>query len=171
MEKRINKKIDNWRTTFKNDIIKHIQQNKNNKNFVRNIEEYIINYQSIIIDKTDLTKRKRIKILYFCDKCCALRANGEQCSRRRKPNEKFSEHILKVFHTVKLIMNHQKKHIKKFKFGFKKYMVLIITLIIKTMYIIITISLIIKQILNQLFYYSKTLMVNILIPILINNLY
>ena len=37
MEKRINKKIDNWRTTFKNDIIKHIQQNKNNKNFVRNI--------------------------------------------------------------------------------------------------------------------------------------
>ena len=45
---------------------------------------------SIIIDKTDLTKRKRIKnSVPLCDKCCALRANGEQCSRRRKPNEKF----------------------------------------------------------------------------------
>ena len=90
MEKRINKKIDNWRTTFKNDIIKNIQQNKNSKNFLRNIEEYIMNYQSIIIDKTDLTKRKRIKnSVPLCDKCCALRANGEQCSRRRKSNEKF----------------------------------------------------------------------------------
>ena len=27
MEKRINKKIDNWRTTFKNDIIKQVQPN------------------------------------------------------------------------------------------------------------------------------------------------
>ena len=90
MEKRINKKIDDWRTTFKNDIIKNVQLNKNNKNFIRNIEEYIMNYPSIIIDKNDLTKRKRIKnSVPLCDKCCALRANGEQCSRRRKPNEKF----------------------------------------------------------------------------------
>ena len=100
MEKRINKKIDNWRTTFKNDIIKNIQQNKNNKNFQKNIEEYIMNYQSIVIDKTDLTKRKRIKnSVPLCDKCCALRANGEQCSRRRKNNEKFcGTHIKGIPH-------------------------------------------------------------------------
>jgi len=100
MEKRINKKIDNWRTTFKNDIIKNIQQTKNNKDFVRNIEEYIMNYQSIVIDKTDLTKRKRIKnSVPLCDKCCALRANGEQCSRRRKKDEKFcGTHIKGIPH-------------------------------------------------------------------------
>lgn len=90
MEKRINKKFDVWRTQFKNDIITNIKNNINKKDFIRNIEEYIMNYESIVIDKQDLTKRKRVKnTVPLCDKCCALRANGEQCSRRRKDNSKF----------------------------------------------------------------------------------
>ena len=100
MEKRINKKIDIWRTKMKNDILKCIKANINDKNFMRNIEEYIMNYQSLIIDKKDLTKRKRIKnTVPLCDKCCALRANGQQCSRRRKDNSKFcGTHIKGIPH-------------------------------------------------------------------------
>lgn len=100
MEKRINKKFDIWRTQFKNDIITNIKNNINKKDFIRNIEEYIMNYESIVIDKQDLTKRKRVKnSVPLCDKCCALRANGEQCSRRRKDNSKFcGTHIKGIPH-------------------------------------------------------------------------
>lgn len=100
MEKRINKKFDIWRTQFKNDIITNIKNNINKKDFIRNIEEYIMNYESIIIDKQDLTKRKRVKnSVPLCDKCCALRANGQQCSRRRKDNSKFcGTHIKGIPH-------------------------------------------------------------------------
>lgn len=100
MEKRINKKFDIWRTQFKNDIITNIKNNVNKKDFIRNIEEYIMNYESIVIDKQDLTKRKRVKnSVPLCDKCCALRANGEQCSRRRKENSKFcGTHIKGIPH-------------------------------------------------------------------------
>ena len=100
MEKRINKKFDIWRTQFKNDIITNIKNNVNKKDFIRNIEEYIMNYESVVIDKQDLTKRKRVKnSVPLCDKCCALRANGEQCSRRRKDNSKFcGTHIKGIPH-------------------------------------------------------------------------
>jgi len=101
MEKRINKKIDAWRTTFKNDIIEHLKSNvKTTPSNVRAFEHFIMNYQSCVIDKTDLVKRKRIKnSVPLCDKCCALRANGEQCSRRRKDNEKFcGTHIKGIPH-------------------------------------------------------------------------
>tara|TARA_B100000424_G_C22938132_1_gene499167 strand:+ start:1598 stop:2125 length:528 start_codon:yes stop_codon:yes gene_type:complete len=102
MEKRINKKIDLWRTKFKNDILQHIKAShtKLNPTNIRNLEAFIMNYQSCIIDKTDLVKRKRIKNqVPLCDKCCALRANGEQCSRRRKDKSKFcGTHIKGIPH-------------------------------------------------------------------------
>lgn len=91
MEKRINQKLDIWRTTFKNDIIQHLKDNiKLNKTQLTNFQQFIMNYQSCTIDKSDFVKRKRIKnVVPLCDKCCALRANGEQCSRRRKDDSIF----------------------------------------------------------------------------------
>lgn len=89
MEKRINKKIDTWRCKFKKDVITQISQHFPNTN-CNELLTFINEYPTIIIEPTDLAKRKRVKnVVPLCDQCCALRANGEQCTRRRKDGEKF----------------------------------------------------------------------------------
>ena len=81
MEKRINKKIDTWRCRFKKDIITQISQHFPHTN-CNELLSFINEYPTIIIDSTDLAKRKRVKnVVPLCDQCCALRANGEQCTR------------------------------------------------------------------------------------------
>ena len=90
MEKRINKKIDSWRCQFKDDIRFQIQEKFGNVVGVKDLLEFVNEYPSLIISKADLAKRKRVKnIVPLCDQCCALRANQEQCTRRRKDGEKF----------------------------------------------------------------------------------
>ncbi|RZD40367.1 MAG: hypothetical protein CXT73_06595 [Methanobacteriota archaeon] len=90
MEKRINKKIDSWRCQFKNDIRSQIQERFKNVDGMKDLLEFVNEYTSLIITKDDLAKRKRVKnIVPLCDQCCALRANLEQCTRRRKDTEKF----------------------------------------------------------------------------------
>ena len=75
MERRINKKVQNHFHKFKDDLIEFLKTN-NDSNIINN---YIIDYKCCSINKTDLQKRKRVKnIVPLCDKCCALRANGEQ---------------------------------------------------------------------------------------------
>lgn len=105
MEKRINKKIQIHQQTFKTKLI---QQLKNlgvtlDPNIPGNSYElvtFIYNYPDIQISKEDLVKRKRVKNLVpLCYRCCALRANGEQCSRRKKEGEKFcGTHIKGIPH-------------------------------------------------------------------------
>ena len=89
MEKRINKKIDTWRCQFKKDVITQISQHFPNTN-CNELLTFINEYPTIIIEPTDLAKRKRVKnSVPFCERCCALRANNEQCTRRKKPGERF----------------------------------------------------------------------------------
>ena len=46
---------------------------------------YIKNYDRLNLCKEDFMKRKRVKnIVHLSDRCCAKRANGDQCTRRRK---------------------------------------------------------------------------------------
>ena len=72
------------------DVITQISQHFPNNN-CNELLNFINNYPTIIIEPTDLAKRKRVKnVVPLCDQCCALRANGEQYStRRRKDGEKF----------------------------------------------------------------------------------
>ena len=88
MERRINKKIQTHFHNFKTELVDFITNNiDKNPNIISN---YIYDYQCCAIDKTDLQKRKRVKnIVPLCDKCCALRANKEQCSRRKKDGHEF----------------------------------------------------------------------------------
>jgi hypothetical protein len=52
--------------------------------------EFIYDYQRLVIVKDDMVKRKRIKnSIPALNRCCAKRANGEQCTRRRKENCDF----------------------------------------------------------------------------------
>ena len=47
--------------------------------------QYIYDYERLSFAKDDYMKRKRVKnVVPFFDRCCAKRASGEQCTRRKK---------------------------------------------------------------------------------------
>ena len=101
MEKRINNKLTGYVQGLKEDVRKKIFSLKfSDEPKVIELLEYIYNYQHINIDKTDFQKRKRVKnIVPFCDRCKAKRANGEQCSRRRRDDSDFcGTHIKGIPH-------------------------------------------------------------------------
>ena len=81
MEKKINRKIDEWTKTFKHSV-KDVILNTNDK---QEIVDYIYGYNGLQLTKCDFAKRKRVKnIVPLNERCNALRANSEQCTRRRK---------------------------------------------------------------------------------------
>ena len=85
MEKRINKLIESYLTSFKDEIrtkLMEINFNDNEKNNA--LLEYIYDYDRLVIKKEDLIKRKRVKnTIPSNNRCIAKRANGEQCTRRK----------------------------------------------------------------------------------------
>lgn len=86
MERRINKKIENYISEFKDNIKQKaddlgLTSNSNSSQLI----QYIYDYDRLVLGKDDFIKRKRVKnIVHLADRCCAKRANGEQCTRRRK---------------------------------------------------------------------------------------
>jgi hypothetical protein len=91
MEKRLNNKIESYLQDFKIDIRKEfdaldIAMTEENAALL----DFIYNYKGLKLDTSDVHKRKRVKnsIPKF-DRCSAKRANGEQCTRRRKDDFEF----------------------------------------------------------------------------------
>ena len=91
MEKRLSTKCNDYFKSFKYDIKKYIDENITlDAATYNNLMQYIFDYNTITITKKDFTKRKRVKnTVPLHERCCALRASGEQCTRRRKEFEKF----------------------------------------------------------------------------------
>ena len=91
MEKRLNKKIEVYVTTFKDDIRNKITSLEfENKEKMNELIEFVYEYERFVLIKDDLNKRKRVKNSIPClNRCSAKRANGEQCTRRRKENCEF----------------------------------------------------------------------------------
>jgi len=94
MEKRINNKARTFFQTFKDDIKDQIIEMKLLEKVdhadVSKLLQFIYDYQPILFEKVDFQKRKRIKnIVPYFERCCALRANKEQCTRRRKGSNNF----------------------------------------------------------------------------------
>jgi energy-converting hydrogenase Eha subunit F len=91
MEKRLNKKAESYVTTFKDSIReKTIQLGISKNENVNNILQYIYDYDRLTFIKEDFQKRKRVKnVVPIYDRCCAKRANNEQCTRRKKINSEF----------------------------------------------------------------------------------
>jgi hypothetical protein len=85
MERRINKKVETYITSFKDDI-RDKATNLGLKNEQTNmLLQYIYDYERLSFAKDDFMKRKRVKnVVPFFDRCCAKRASGEQCTRRKK---------------------------------------------------------------------------------------
>jgi len=86
MERRLNKKVETYITTFKDGIReKATQLGLNNDVKSTQLLQYIIDYDRLSFNKEDFQKRKRVKnFVPIYDRCCAKRAAGEQCTRRRK---------------------------------------------------------------------------------------
>jgi hypothetical protein len=86
MEKRLNKKIENYITTFKDDIKEKVTQMGSCKDEKMNqLLLYIYDYAHPVLSKEDFQKRKRVKnFVPIFDRCCAKRATNEQCTRRKK---------------------------------------------------------------------------------------
>lgn len=91
MDKQINKKVENYITEFKDNIKNKITElDIDEKLKVNDLLEYVYDYQRLVISKDDLIKRKRIKnSIPVNNRCSAKRANGEQCTRRRKPDLEY----------------------------------------------------------------------------------
>ena len=92
MEKRVSGKVCEYIETFKNDIKTYLNNNNINLDYKEKSEllKFIFDYDNLELEKTDFTKRKRIKnIVPFSTRCMACRANGEQCTRKRKDDSEF----------------------------------------------------------------------------------
>lgn len=96
MEKKIRTKIDDYTSEFKTHIKQLINTNeysildKDGKDITNKIIETIYDFHSLDLSKDDFQKRKRTKnSIPNYERCCALRLNGERCTRKKKEGEEF----------------------------------------------------------------------------------
>lgn len=94
MERRLDKKIDCYIRSLKQDICEQIQKDilltEEDNGIKQKLINYIYQYPAFELNKDDFTKRKRIKsnILSY-ERCNAKRANGQQCTRRKKTDSQL----------------------------------------------------------------------------------
>ena len=85
MERRINKKIENYLSDLKENVRTKALELSSKDPSLHQLVQYIYDYERLNLGKEDFMKRKRVKnVVHLSDRCCAKRANGEQCTRRRK---------------------------------------------------------------------------------------
>jgi hypothetical protein len=91
MEKRLNKKIDLYIAQLKDNVKEKVSQLGLSKDEDMNkLLQYIYDYDRLCLTKEDFMKRKRVKnTVNLFDRCCAKRANGEQCTRRKKEEDEY----------------------------------------------------------------------------------
>ena len=108
MEKRINKKIENYIVSFKDSLCKKITElNINEKKKINELIEYLYEFERLTLTPDDFLKRKRVKnAIPDINRCNAQRANGEQCTRRRKADSEFcGTHFKGIPHGIILEVN------------------------------------------------------------------
>ena len=86
MEKRINRRIETYISEFKDNVKdKATELGLTSDPILTQLVQYIYDYERLSLTKEDFMKRKRVKnVVHLSDRCCAKRASGEQCTRRRK---------------------------------------------------------------------------------------
>jgi len=87
MEKRLNTKIESYIREFKDSIRNKITDLdiQFEKSKINELLEYVYDYERLSLKKEDLVKRTRVKnSIPSLNRCIAKRANGEQCTRRKK---------------------------------------------------------------------------------------
>jgi len=89
MEKHIQTAIDDYVTKLKEDIKnKALALQFDDTIKVAELIQYTFDYQRLTLQKNDFLKRKRVQNSIPEDnRCIACRANGEQCTRRKKKDD------------------------------------------------------------------------------------
>ena len=103
MERRLNKKVEGYITTFKDSIReKTSEMGLTNNEQTNQLLQYIYDYDRLSFVKEDFQKRKRVKnFVPIYDRCCAKRATGEQCTRRRKDDSEYcGTHLKGIPHGI-----------------------------------------------------------------------
>lgn len=116
MEKRLNKKLDTFMTSFKDNIReKATQLGLASDHTSTQLLQYIYDYERVCFGKEDFQKRKRVKnFVPIYDRCCAKRATGEQCTRRKKEGSEFcGTHLKGTPHGVVDETNEPKSNTQK----------------------------------------------------------
>lgn len=91
MEKRITNKVETHIQGFKDTLTSYLENNMDMDD-TTNIKllGIIDNYKNLSLDKTDFTKRKRVKTeVPIFQRCIAKRACGAQCTRKRRDSITF----------------------------------------------------------------------------------
>ena len=116
MERRLNKKVESYITSFKDTIREKITQlgiiedDKTNQ-----FLQFIYDYDRLSFNKEDFVKRKRVKnFVPIFDRCCAKRATNEQCTRRKKDGSEYcGTHMKGTPHGIIDNQNEEKVNIQK----------------------------------------------------------
>jgi hypothetical protein len=116
MERRLNKKLENYITTFKDSIFEKANIMGIAKNEQTNqLLQYIYDYERLSFSKEDFQKRKRVKnFVPIFDRCCAKRASNEQCTRRKKESFEYcGTHMKGTPHGIVDAQNENKNNTQK----------------------------------------------------------
>ena len=116
MERRLNKKIESYTSEFKDRIReKAVELGFTETDMGNKLLQFVYDYDRLTLEKDDFTKRKRVKnMVSFFDRCCAKRANEEQCTRRKKEGSEFcGTHCKGTPHGVVDNENQQEKNVQK----------------------------------------------------------
>lgn len=91
MERKLNTKLEQYVTSFKNSIRDKMSElNFEEKDKMENVLNYVYSYERMIIEKDDLINRKRQKTeVALFERCQSMCARQGQCSRRKKEGEEY----------------------------------------------------------------------------------
>ena len=88
MERRISKKVNDYTHNFKNEIAERLKAMDSSD--PTELMNFIYQYKNFELTKEDFMKRKRVKnMVPVYERCCAKRANGQQCTRRKKDDFQY----------------------------------------------------------------------------------
>ena len=120
MERRINKKIEDYLIQFKNEIAKRLQNmvegldssygqgnaTSDAKAKCGHLAGFVYNYEKLRLGKDDFMKRKRVKsVVPMYDRCAAKRANGEL--KRGRPAK--SKDVVNDVNLIDMLKNMEAK--------------------------------------------------------------
>jgi hypothetical protein len=89
MEKRVNAKVQTYLEKFHSEFSDYLNERISELERIK-VANFLENYPKFEFDKDDFQKRKRVvNTVPFYDRCKARRANGGQCSRRRREGCNF----------------------------------------------------------------------------------
>ena len=90
MEKRLNAKVNQYIVGFKQELRDKLIDSNLPEDERNNLLRFVLDYNGLNFESDDFTKRKRVKnAVPLFERCCAKRANGQQCTRRKKDESQY----------------------------------------------------------------------------------